>query len=125
MPIKSEVTTEQIISYLKDKHGPDAKVDTIDLRAAGNKFKLSYPTVNKRLKAYKSDRGTWDLTALDIERHIKHLLLNLLLKFLMFQKKIQTMYPSGMHHLLKRLLILDSFTLFLLLVLVVTVRHWE
>ena len=68
MPIKSEVTTDQIISYLKDKHGPKAKVDTIDLRAAGNKFKLSYPTVNKRLKAYKTDRGTWDLTALDIEK---------------------------------------------------------
>ena len=68
MPIKSEVTTEQIISFLKDKHGPKAKVDTIDLRAAGNKFKLSYPTVNKRLKAYKTDRGTWDLTALDIEK---------------------------------------------------------
>ena len=71
MPIKSEVTTEQIISFLKDKHGPKAKVDTIDLRAAGNKFKLSYPTVNKRLKAYKSDRGTWDLTALDIEKAYK------------------------------------------------------
>ena len=41
MPIKSEVTTEEIISYLKDKHGPKAKVDTIDLRAAGKKFKLS------------------------------------------------------------------------------------
>tara|TARA_E500000331_G_scaffold54432_1_gene47952 strand:- start:244 stop:1323 length:1080 start_codon:yes stop_codon:yes gene_type:complete len=68
MPIKSEVTTEQIISYLKDKHGPKAKVDTIDLRAAGKKFKLSYPTVNKRLKSYKSNRGTWDLTALDIEK---------------------------------------------------------
>jgi len=71
MPIKSEVTTEQIISFLKDKHGSNAKVDTIDLRAAGNKFKLSYPTVNKRLKAYKSDRGTWDLTALDIEKVYK------------------------------------------------------
>ena len=71
MPIKSEVTTEEIISYLKDKHGPKAKVDTIDLRAAGKKFKLSYPTVNKRLKAYKSDRGTWDLTALDIEKAYK------------------------------------------------------
>ena len=71
MPIKSEVTTEQIISFLKDKHGSNAKVDTIDLRAAGNKFKLSYPTVNKRLKAYKSDRGTWDLTALDIEKAYK------------------------------------------------------
>ena len=46
MPIKSEVTTEEIISFLKDKHGPKAKVDTIDLRAAGKKFKLSYPTVN-------------------------------------------------------------------------------
>ena len=68
MPIKSEVTTEEIIAYLKDKHGPKAKVDTIDLRAAGKKFKLSYPTVNKRLKAYKSDRGTWDLTALEIEK---------------------------------------------------------
>ena len=71
MPIKSEVTTEEIISFLKDKHGPKAKVDTIDLRAAGKKFKLSYPTVNKRLKAYKSDRGTWDLTALDIEKAYK------------------------------------------------------
>jgi len=68
MPIKSEVTTEEIISYLKDKHGPKAKVDTIDLRAAGKKFKLSYPTVNKRLKQYKKGRGTWDLTALDIEK---------------------------------------------------------
>ena len=63
MPIKSEVTTEEIISFLKDKHGPKAKVDTIDLRAAGKKFKLSYPTVNKRLKSYKKGRGTWDLTA--------------------------------------------------------------
>ena len=71
MPIKSEVTTEEIIAYLKDKHGPKAKVDTIDLRAAGKKFKLSYPTVNKRLKAYKSDRGTWDLTALEIEKAYK------------------------------------------------------
>ena len=68
MPIKSEVTTEEIISFLKDKHGPKAKVDTIDLRAAGKKFKLSYPTVNKRLKQYKKGRGTWDLTALDIEK---------------------------------------------------------
>ena len=68
MPIKSEVTTEEIISFLKDKHGPKAKVDTIDLRAAGKKFKLSYPTVNKRLKSYKKGRGTWDLTALDIEK---------------------------------------------------------
>jgi len=71
MPIKSEVTTEEIISYLKDKHGPKAKVDTIDLRAAGKKFKLSYPTVNKRLKQYKKGRGTWDLTALDIEKAYK------------------------------------------------------
>ena len=71
MPIKSEVTTEQIIAFLKDKHGSNAKVDTIDLRAAGNKLKLSYPTVNKRLKAYKSGRGTWDLTALDIEKAYK------------------------------------------------------
>ena len=71
MPIKSEVTTEEIIAYLKDKHGPKAKVDTIDLRAAGKKFKISYPTVNKRLKAYKSDRGTWDLTALEIEKAYK------------------------------------------------------
>jgi len=71
MPIKSEVTTEQIISFLKDKHGANAKVDTIDLRAAGNKLKLSYPTVNKRLKAYKKGRGTWDLTALDIEKAYK------------------------------------------------------
>ena len=71
MPIKSEVTTEEIISYLKDKHGPNAKVDTIALRAAGNKFKLSYPTVNKRLRSYKKGRGTWDLTALDIEKAYK------------------------------------------------------
>ena len=71
MPIKSEVTTEQIISFLKDKHGPKAKVDTIDLRAAGKKFKLSYPTVNKRLRAYKSSRGTWDLTAAEIEKAYK------------------------------------------------------
>ena len=71
MPIKSEVTTEEIISFLKDKHGPKAKVDTIDLRAAGKKFKLSYPTVNKRLKSYKKGRGTWDLTALDIEKAYK------------------------------------------------------
>ena len=71
MPIKSEVTTEEIIYFLKDKHGPKAKVDTIDLRAAGKKFKLSYPTVNKRLKSYKKGRGTWDLTALDIEKAYK------------------------------------------------------
>ena len=71
MPIKSEVTTEEIIAYLKDKHGPKAKVDTIDLRAAGKKFKLSYPTVNKRLRAYKSSRGTWDLTAAEIEKAYK------------------------------------------------------
>ena len=68
MPIKSEVTTGQIISFLKDKHGTKAEVDTIDLRAAAKKFNLSYPTVNKRLKQYKKGRGTWDLTALDIEK---------------------------------------------------------
>ena len=68
MPIKSEVTAQEIISYLKDKHAPSNEVDTIALRAAGNKFKISYPTVLKRLKKYKKGRGTWDLTALDIEK---------------------------------------------------------
>ena len=66
MPIKSEVTAQEIISYLKDKHAPSNEVDTIALRAAGNKFKISYPTVLKRLKKYKKGRGTWDLTALDL-----------------------------------------------------------
>ena len=71
MPIKSEVTAQEIISYLKDKHAPSNEVDTIALRAAGNKFKISYPTVLKRLKKFKKGRGTWDLTALDIEKSYK------------------------------------------------------
>ena len=102
MPIKSEVTTEQIISYLKDKHGPNAKVDTIALRAAGNKFKLSYPTVNKRLRSYKKGRGTWDLTALDIEKAYKAPSAEPALKVSYIPEKDPTYVPFGNFNTLKK-----------------------
>ena len=102
MPIKSEVTTDQIISYLKDKHGPNAKVDTIALRAAGNKFKLSYPTVNKRLRSYKKGRGTWDLTALDIEKAYKAPSAEPALKVSYIPEKDPTYVPFGNFNTLKK-----------------------
>ena len=103
MPIKSEVTTDQIISYLKDKHGPNAKVDTIALRAAGNKFKLSYPTVNKRLRSYKKGRGTWDLTALDIEKAYKAPSAEPALKVSYIPEKDPTYVPFGNFNTLKKI----------------------
>ena len=54
------VTTDQIVSFLKETHGE--QVGTAQLLAASEKFGCSFATVKKRLKNYKSGIGKWDLT---------------------------------------------------------------
>ena len=72
------------------------------MRAAGNKLKLSYPTVNKRLKAYKKGRGTWDLTALDIEKAYKAPAAEPVVKVSYVPENDPIMYPSVMPIALKK-----------------------
>ncbi len=54
------VTTDQIISFLKETHGE--QVGTAQLLSASEKFGCSFATVKKRLKDHKSGIGKWDLT---------------------------------------------------------------
>ena len=54
------VTTDQIVSFLKETHGE--QVGTAQLLAASEKFGCSFATVKKRLKNHKSGIGKWDLT---------------------------------------------------------------
>ena len=54
------VTTDQIVSFLKETHGE--QVGTAQLLAASEKFGCSFATVKKRLKNHKSGIDKWDLT---------------------------------------------------------------
>ena len=58
--MKSELTTDQMVSYLSEKYGSDITADQI--RSAATHFNVSYPTAVKRMQQYKSGYGTWSLT---------------------------------------------------------------
>jgi len=54
------VTTQDIVSYLSEKHGET--VGTPELLAAAEHFDCSFATVKKRLKDHKAGIGKWNLT---------------------------------------------------------------
>ena len=54
------VTTQDIVSYLSQKHGET--VGTPELLAAAEHFDCSFATVKKRLKDHKAGIGKWNLT---------------------------------------------------------------
>ena len=54
------VTTQEIVSYLSEKHGET--VGTPELLAAAEHFDCSFATVKKRLKDHKAGIGKWNLT---------------------------------------------------------------
>jgi MoxR-like ATPase len=60
MPRTANVNTDSIISYLSENFGPEVKTE--QLLAAADHFDVSLPTITKRLDAYKSGRGRWNLT---------------------------------------------------------------
>ena len=60
------VTTEQLVEYLTKKVGDN--VGCNDIKEAGKTLSISYATACKRLKAYKTGIGKWNLTAESIEK---------------------------------------------------------
>ena len=74
MPRLSNVTTEDLISYLTSTFGPE--VSTANLVAASDHFGVSYPTVTKRLDQYKSGRGKWNLTVQEAREQLEQQLSN-------------------------------------------------
>ena len=56
----SPVTTEDIKGYLQEKFGTE--INASQLRQAAAHFDLGYQTVSKRLKAFKTGLGKWNLT---------------------------------------------------------------
>ena len=60
MPRTANVNTDSLISYLSENFGPEVKTE--QLLAAADHFDVSLPTITKRLDAYKSGRGRWNLT---------------------------------------------------------------
>jgi hypothetical protein len=60
MPAKSDLTTTQLTSYLSDTYGNDINAEHV--RAACDRFGVTYPTAVKRLRDFYVKRGTWNLT---------------------------------------------------------------
>ena len=54
------VSTQDLVDFLSEKFGLD--VTTPDLLVAADKYNMSYATVKKRLKQYKTGIGKWNLT---------------------------------------------------------------
>ena len=54
------VTTQDLVDYLSNKFGLD--VTTPNLLDAADKYNVSYATVKKRLKQFKTGIGKWNLT---------------------------------------------------------------
>ena len=59
MPRKAAMTTEQMISELRNLYG--SEVAGADIRAFCAQKGLSYPTITRRLEQYKIGRGKWNL----------------------------------------------------------------
>ena len=60
MPRKSDVTTEQLTSYLSNNFGNDINVAMV--QDACGVFEITYATATKRLRDFYIKRGTWNLT---------------------------------------------------------------
>jgi MoxR-like ATPase len=60
MPRKSDVTTEQLSSYLSNNFGNDINVAMV--QDACGVFEITYATATKRLRDFYIKRGTWNLT---------------------------------------------------------------
>ena len=60
MPRKSDVTTEQLASYLSNNFGNDINVAMV--QDACGVFEITYATATKRLRDFYIKRGTWNLT---------------------------------------------------------------
>jgi hypothetical protein len=60
MPRKSDVTTEQLTSYLSNNFGND--INAAQVQDAAGVFGVTYATAVKRLRDFYVRRGTWNLT---------------------------------------------------------------
>jgi hypothetical protein len=60
MPAKSDVTTEQLTSYLSSNFGND--INAAQVQDACGVFGITYATATKRLRDFYVKRGTWNLT---------------------------------------------------------------
>ncbi|MGA1433735.1 MAG: AAA family ATPase, partial [Candidatus Nanopelagicaceae bacterium] len=60
MPRKSDVTTEQLTSYLSENFGSDINASMV--QSACDHFEITYATGTKRLRDFYVKRGTWNLT---------------------------------------------------------------
>jgi MoxR-like ATPase len=60
MPRKSDVTTEQLTSYLSKNFGND--INAAMVQDACGVFEITYATATKRLRDFYIKRGTWNLT---------------------------------------------------------------
>ena len=57
------MTTDDLISYLTEKHGETVGVP--ELLGAADHFNCSLATVKKRLKDHKAGIGKWNLTVVE------------------------------------------------------------
>ena len=69
MPRTSDLSTEVLVSYLTETYGEQVKTEQV--LAAADYFDVSYPTVTKRLDAYKSGRGKWNLTVQEARQQLE------------------------------------------------------
>lgn len=66
MPRKSQLTTDELTSYLSEEYGNEFGYDAI--RSAASNFAVSVPTVIKRIEEYKVGRGKWSLSVTELEQ---------------------------------------------------------
>ena len=69
MPVKINVTTEDIRDYLVGEFGVNVK--TPELENACKHFNLAYQTVSKYLSEFKVKRGVWDLTVAEAKQQLE------------------------------------------------------
>ncbi len=69
MPVKVNVTTEDIRDYLVGEFGVNVK--TPELLNACDHFGLAYQTVSKYINKFKVKRGVWDLTVAEAKKQLE------------------------------------------------------
>tara|TARA_B100000945_G_scaffold258568_1_gene216325 strand:+ start:537 stop:1664 length:1128 start_codon:yes stop_codon:yes gene_type:complete len=69
MPVKLNVTTDDIRDYLVGEFGVNVK--TPELQNACDHFGLAYQTVSKYLNEFKVKRGVWDLTVAETKKALE------------------------------------------------------
>ena len=69
MPVKLQVTPEQIRDYLIGEFGVNVK--TPELQNACDHFGLAYQTVSKYISQYKVKRGVWNLTVAETKEKLE------------------------------------------------------